>query len=144
MNFLNGLQNFLQFINDNWTSIIVIIGLILTIFRKIKNYSSKSTGEKVDIVKKQITETMLKMITDAEMDYEYWNKAGSIKRSQVIEKIFKDYPILSKVTNQEEIIQFISNAIDNSLKELRKTIEKNEVKNEIEPATLILEQKKTE
>lgn len=140
MNFLNGLQNFLQLINDNWTTIIVIIGLSLAVFKKAKSYFSKSDDEKIAIAKKQITETMLKMITDAEVDYEDWNKAGSIKRSQVIKEIFKEYPVLSKVTNQEEIIQFIDNAIDNSLKELRKTIEENKV----EPVTLTLKQEETE
>lgn len=140
MNFLNGLQNFLQLINDNWTTIIVIIGLALAIFKKAKSYFSKSDDEKIAIAKKQITETMLKMITDAEVDYEDWNKAGSIKRSQVIKEIFKEYPVLSKVTNQEEIIQFIDDAIDNSLKELRKTIEENKA----EPVTLTLKQEETE
>lgn len=140
MNFLNGLQNFLQLINDNWTTIIVIIGLALAVFKKAKSYFSKTDDEKIAIAKKQITETMLKMITDAEVDYEDWNKAGSIKRSQVIKEIFKEYPVLSKVTNQEEIIQFIDNAIDNSLKELRKTIEENKV----EPVTLTLKQEETE
>ena len=140
MNFLNGLQNFLQLINDNWTTIIVIIGLALAVFKKAKSYFSKTDDEKIAIAKKQITETMLKMITDAEVDYEDWNKAGSIKRSQVIKEIFKEYPVLSKVTNREEIIQFIDNAIDNSLKELRKTIEENKV----EPVTLTLKQEETE
>lgn len=140
MNFLNGLQNFLQLINDNWTTIIVIIGLALAVFKKAKSYFSKSDDEKIAIAKKQITETMLKMITDAEVDYEDWNKAGSIKRSQVIKEIFKEYPVLSKVANQEEIIQFIDDAIDNSLKELRKTIEENKV----EPVTLTLKQEETE
>ena len=140
MNFLNGLQNFLQLINDNWTTIIVIIGLALAIFKKAKSYFSKSDDEKIAIAKKQITETMLKMITDAEVDYEDWNKAGFIKRSQVIKEIFKEYPVLSKVTNQEEIIQFIDDAIDNSLKELRKTIEENKA----EPVTLTLKQEETE
>lgn len=140
MNFLNGLQNFLQLINDNWTTIIVIIGLALAVFKKAKSYFSKTDDEKIAIAKKQITETMLKIITDAEVDYEDWNKAGSIKRSQVIKEIFKEYPVLSKVTNQEEIIQFIDNAIDNSLKELRKTIEENKV----EPVTLTLKQEETE
>ena len=30
---MDGIQNFLTFINDNWTSIIVIIGLILAIYK---------------------------------------------------------------------------------------------------------------
>ena len=31
---LNGIQNFLKFINDNWTAIIIIISLIIAIVQK--------------------------------------------------------------------------------------------------------------
>lgn len=122
---LNGIQNFLKFINDNWTSIIIIISLIIAIVQKAKNFLTKSTQEKIDHAKAQITQVVLKLITDAETDYSDWEKAGSIKRAQVIQKIFADYPVLSKVANQQEIIDFIDEAINNSLKELRKIISEN-------------------
>lgn len=125
MNILNGIQNFLQFINSNWTSIMVIIGLCVAIARKAKNYFSKSNDEKIAIAKMQIHEMILKMITDAEEDYEEWNKAGSIKRSQVIGVIFSTYPVLSKVVNQDELIEWIDSEIDNALITLRKVIEEN-------------------
>ena len=122
---LTGIQNFLQFINDNWTAIVVIISLIIAIVQKTKNYFSKSNEEKIAIAKTQISETVLKLITDAEVDYEAWNKAGSIKRAQVIQKIFLDYPILSKVTEQSTLIKWIDDTINTSLKELRKIVEEN-------------------
>lgn len=125
MNILNGIQNFLQFVNDNWTSIMVIIGLGIAVGRKVKDYFSKSDEEKIAIAKAQIQQTMLKMITEAEVDYEEWNKAGSIKRSQVIEEIFITYPALSKVVNQTELIEWIDTEINNSLKVLREVIEIN-------------------
>lgn len=127
---LNGIQNFLSIINNNWTTIIVIIGLVIAIVKKAKDYFGKSDEEKIAIAKAQISETMLKLITDAEVDYEDWNKAGSIKRSQVIKEIFNEYPILSKVANQDEIITYIDYMIDSSLRELRKTIEENKVENQ--------------
>lgn len=127
---LNGIQNFLSIINNNWTTIIVIIGLVIAIVKKVKDYFGKSDEEKIAIAKAQISETMLKLITDAEVDYEDWNKAGSIKRSQVIKEIFNEYPILSKVANQDEIITYIDYMIDSSLRELRKTIEENKVENQ--------------
>lgn len=125
MNILNGIQNFLTFINDNWTSIMVIIGLCIAIYRKAKDYFSKSDEEKIAIAKTQIHEMILKLITDAEVDYEEWSKAGSIKRSQVIGEIFATYPILSKVVDQNELIQWIDDEIDNALNTLRKVIEEN-------------------
>ena len=68
---------------------------------------------------------MLKMISDAEANYADWNKAGEIKRSQVIKEIYERYPILSKAINQEEMIAWIDNEIDNSLKTLREIIKVN-------------------
>lgn len=119
---MDGIQNFLSLINDNWTSIMVIIGLILAIYKKAKVYFSKSNDEKIAIAKAQIRERMLKMITDAEIDFEEWNQAGSIKRSQVIGEIFEKYPVLSKSINQQEVISWIDEEIDNSLKTLRKVV----------------------
>ena len=125
MNILNGIQNFLSFIDSNWTSIAVIITLCISICKKAKSYFNKSNVEKIAIAKVQIHETMLRMITDAELDYEEWVKAGSIKRSQVIEEIFVAYPILSKVVDQSDLIKWIDDEIDNALKTLRKVIEEN-------------------
>lgn len=123
---LDGVKNFLRFINDNWTSIIIIISLIIAIVQKTKSYLSKSNDEKIASAKSQIKEVILKLISDAEVDYEDWNKAGSIKRAQVIQKIFTDYPVLSKVANQEELIKWIDTMIDESLKELRKIVAQNQ------------------
>lgn len=123
---LDGIKNFLQFINDNWTSIIIIISLIIAIVQKIKSYLSKSNDEKISSAKAQIKEIILKLISDAEVDYEDWNKAGSIKRAQVIQEIFTEYPILAKVANQEQLIKWIDTMIDESLKELRKIVAQNQ------------------
>lgn len=123
---LNGIQNFLELINDNWTTIAVVIGLIISIAAKVKGYFSKSNDEKISIAKSQIKETILKMVTEAEVDYEDWNKAGSIKRSQVISQIYADYPILSKVIDQQALTEWIDEMIDDSLETLKESVGKNE------------------
>lgn len=122
---LKGLQNFLEIINNNWTTILVITGLIIGLWQKVKSYIGKTDEEKIEIAKQQIRQTMLKMITDAETDYEAWNEAGSIKRSQVIKEIYEKYPILSKAINQEDMIAWIDEEINNSLKTLRKIVKSN-------------------
>lgn len=91
---MEGLQKFLQILNDNWTSILVCAGLIVGIVKKTQDYMSKSQEEKIELAKKQIQTTILKMISDAEVDWQEWSKAGSIKRSQVIKQIYEEYPIL--------------------------------------------------
>ena len=126
MDILNGIKNFLSLINNNWTTILVIIGLALALLKKIESYSKLSTDKKIEIAKKQISENILKLITQAEKDYTEWEKAGSIKRSEVISEIYKEYPILAKVVNQEELVQWIDEQIDNALPTLREIIKQNE------------------
>ena len=125
MNILDGIKNFLQFVNDNWTTICVVIGLVIAIYKKVKDYLRLSNDEKIAIAKAQVKETILRLVTDAESDYQEWVKAGSVKRAQVIEEIFLMYPALSKVTNQEELIAWIDEAIDNALVTLREIIAEN-------------------
>lgn len=126
MDILNGIKNFLSLINDNWTTILVIVGLALALWKKIESYSKFSTNKKIEIAKKQISENILKLITQAEKDYAEWEKAGSIKRSEVISEIYKEYPILAKVVNQEELVKWIDEQIDNALPTLRDIIKQNE------------------
>lgn len=122
---MEGLQKFLQLLNDNWTSILVCIGLVIGIVKKTQNYMSKSQDEKIEIAKKQIQTTILKMISDAEVDWQEWSKAGSIKRAQVIKQIYEEYPILSKVVDQKALIEWIDEQIDSALDTLREIVKTN-------------------
>lgn len=122
---LDGIKNFLQFVNDNWTTIIIIISLDFALYQKIKNYISKSKDEKIAVAKQQVQEVILKLISDAEVDYNEWVKAGSIKRAQVIKKIFEDYPVLAKVADQTALVAWIDETIDNALKTLREIVAMN-------------------
>jgi hypothetical protein len=122
---LKGIQNFLQFLNDNWTAITVIIALALALYGKIRSFLKKSNAEKIEIAKVQAKEIILKWVTDAEMDYETWTQAGAIKRSQVIKQIYDSFPALAKFAKQDEIIKWIDETINTSLKDLRKIVAEN-------------------
>lgn len=119
---LDGIKNFLQFVNNNWTTIIIIISLCITLYYKIKSYITQSKDERIKVAKKQIQEVILKLISDAEYDYEEYIKAGSIKRAQVIQKIFEDYPVLTKVADQTALVEWIDETIDEALKTLREIV----------------------
>ena len=122
---MEGLQKFFQLLNDNWTSILVCIGLVIGIVKKTQDYMSKSQDEKIEIAKKQIQTTILKMISDAEVDWQEWSKAGSIKRAQVIKQIYEEYPILSKVVDQKALTEWIDEQIDSALDTLREIVKTN-------------------
>lgn len=127
---LDGIAKFLTFVNENWVYITTIIGLAIAVGNKVRDYLSKSQEEKIEIAKAQIDEIMLMLVTEAEQDYLQWVSAGAVKRSQVIDQVFAMYPILSKVANQEEIIAWIDESIDNALKTMRKIFEENKAKAE--------------
>ena len=122
---LTGIKNFLDLINQNWTLITVVIGLGILIFKKVKSYLSLSDQEKIDFALGRIRISSLKLVTEAECAYEDWIKAGSVKRSEVIDAIFEKYPILNKVTDQETLIKTLDIIIDDALVEMRKVIEEN-------------------
>jgi len=125
MNILNGIRNFLHLVDANWTTILVICGLAISVGKKAKDYFAKSDEEKIALAKFQIQQSMLKMITDAELDYDSWNQAGSVKRSQVIQQIYEKYPVLSKAIDQSALVEWIDSEINNSLKTLRKIVSEN-------------------
>ena len=120
--FLNGIKNFLMMINNNWPTIVVIIGLCIMIYRKIKDFVYLSEDEKIKAAKEQLSSVVLSLVSSAEIQYKDYQKAGEIKRSQVIGEIFKKYPILSKVTDQEELLQYIDDLIDEALKTVREIV----------------------
>lgn len=122
---MKAIQNLLQALNEHWTSILICSGLIVGLIRQTIKFFNQSQDVQIAIAKQQISEIILKMITDAEVDYKDWEKSGSIKKSQVINEIYAKYPILSKAKSQKEIIDFIDTQIDNSLNELRKIIVEN-------------------
>lgn len=127
MNILTGLENFLKLINDNWTTICVIIGLAVGVYQKVKIMMAKSDEEKIAIARQQISEIILHMVGKAEADYAEWNKAGSIKRSEVIAKIYAQYPILGKVVDQEALIHSLDEEIDMALKNLRNIMDETKI-----------------
>ncbi len=125
MNILDGIKNFLLFVNNHWTEIVVIIGLVIAVGRKIYAYALKSDDEKIKIAKEQLSQIMLKLVTNAEVNYGKWIEAGAVKRSEVISTIFQMFPILDKVTNQESLIAEIDEMIDDALKQMREIVSKN-------------------
>lgn len=122
---LNGIVNFLMFINDNWVSIVVLVGVVIGIVQKVITFVKTNQDKKVEVAKAQAKETILHMVEQAETEYSAWNKAGQIKRSEVVGKIYKEYPVLSKVIDQEKMIAWIDETIDSSLVTLREVLKEN-------------------
>lgn len=124
---LDGIKNFMVFINENWTMIVALIGLGVAVYRKIRVFLAKSKDEQIAFAKKMIKEIILKYVADAEDEYMDLEKAGSIKRAQVIGRIYDAFPILAEIAEQEQILAFIDDCIDEALETLRKVLKENEI-----------------
>lgn len=117
-------KDLMMWLSNNLVQILVCIGLIVIITNQVYKFLSKSKEEKIEIVKAQIKNILLKLVADAEMQYLDVSKAGAIKRAKVIKEIFDQYPILSKVVNQENLIAWLDEEIDNALVVLKNIINK--------------------
>lgn len=131
---MDGLKNFLQLISDNWTTIVAIAGLAYAIYLKAKktyaDWITKTEEEKqaelnkqIEIAKKILGELILSLVSEAEIAYkDEGSKLGEIKRSYVINQIFEMLPVLSYVTDQEELLAYIDELIDKALVIVREKI----------------------
>lgn len=107
---MEGLQKFLQLLNDNWTSILVCIGLVIGIVKKTQDYMSKSQDEKIEIAKKQIQTTILKMISDAEVDWQEWSKDKALNRRCL--RMYRIMIAQAKRDNYETLYKYLTTNID--------------------------------
>ena len=117
-NAFSGVRVFLQAINDNWGTIIIIIGLALLLIEKIKKYLKLSKEQKIEIALEGVKQEMLKLMSDAEIQWEDYKKSGQIKKSQVIKEIYTDFPELKRYMSEDELIEKIEKIIDDNMKEL--------------------------
>ena len=122
---LNAVAEFLKFANNYWTVVIIIIGLAYALSDKITKYLATSTADNIEMAKKALKENLLKYMADAEIEWSSYEKAGEIKRAQVISKIYEDYPILKEYVDQDELIKFIDKQIDSMKSEIDKVITKS-------------------
>lgn len=135
---MNSLTKLLQFIVDNWSQIIIIATLLLTIITKtekfIKDWQAKTQEEKeaaakaafdkaVETAKKALADYILILVSKAEIDWKSQDgKLGATKRAQVIEEIYKKYPVLEQVQDKKELLDYIDKLINEALVTVREEL----------------------
>lgn len=137
---MKGLQNLLNLINEHWTEIIGVLLVLYSIGLKAKksymDWQAKTEAEKtvelqkaqekaIAIARQALGEQILKLVATAEVDWQdAGSKLGPVKRSQVIAEIYKQYPVLEAVSDQNELLAYIDNLIDTALETVRATVRK--------------------
>lgn len=129
---MTGLQHFLEQLNNNWPTISICIVLILGIYAKVKKFyqdwQKKTEEEKqvefdraVEEARKALANFILGYVSEAEI---HWKEQGmgEIKRSEVLARVYQQYPILASVADQDKLIGYIDLLIDEALKTVREKI----------------------
>ena len=130
---MKSITNLLIWLNENWatlvTIIILLIGLVNRIYKFYNEWQTKTEAEKqaeienaIKVAKVAIAEQILIYVSDAEVNWQTWVKMGEIKRAEVINKLYLDYPILLQVVDQNELLDYIDNLIDKALETVREKI----------------------
>ena len=73
---------------------------------------------------------LLQLMSNAEITWSDYAKSGEIKKSEVISKIYSEFPILKEYINQDELIEIISKMIDDEMDNLNKAINGIDTKDE--------------
>lgn len=129
---MNGINNFLEYINNNWTSISILLVLILGIYAKAKkfyqNWQKKTDEEKqaefdraVEEARNALAKFILGYVSEAEVRWKEQGM-GEIKRSEVLTRVYQQYPILTAVADQDKLVGYIDVLIDEALKTVREKI----------------------
>lgn len=74
-----------------------------------------------------LDEFILGFVADAEINWQDEGaKLGPVKRAEVIQRIYQQYPVFNEVMDQKELIKYIDQLIDHALVTVRETIRKGE------------------
>lgn len=134
---MKSIINLLSWLNENWASIITILILLAGIYFKAKSsYTawkrmSKEEKEKqfevaISKAKLALDEFILGFVADAEINWiEEGSKLGAVKRAEVIQRVYEQYPIFNEVTDQQSLIKYIDELIDHALVTVREKIRKD-------------------
>lgn len=133
---MTSIVNLATFIKENWASVTLIIGVVVALYFKtkqeIEKYKKMSENEKqaeierqIEKVKAILADQVLALVATAEIEFsEEGSKLGPVKRSEVIRKIYVQYPVLAHVVDQKELLVYIDKLIDEALETVRKTVRK--------------------
>ena len=132
---MKGISNTLFFIQENWSNIIFIFSIILVCCDKVRDYVKLSKEDRVEATLVIIKEELLKLMSEAELDWKHIQKSGELKKSQVIKKIYEQFPNLNEYVDQDELIERISNMIDEGMEKMNAIINNIEVEPVIEENT---------
>lgn len=114
---MKSVENILNFLNENWTFIVILISLGVKLYCSVTDFLKKSKEEQQEAAWAELSNIILSLVSNAEQ--EWGSKTGEIKRAEVIKQIFEKYPVLSTLSTENDVLERIDAMIDDALIQMR-------------------------
>ena len=114
---MKSVENILNFINENWTFIVILVSLGVKLYCSVTDFLKKSKKEQQEAAWAELSNIMLSLVSEAEQ--EWGSKTGEIKRAEVIKQVFEKYPVLSTLSTENDVLERIDAMIDDALMQMR-------------------------
>lgn len=119
---MNGLTNFVNLIQSQWTNILVVVAILFGVIRTGINYYSMSKEQRTEAALTVVKSELLKLMSHAELQWSDIKKSGSLKRSQVIKDIYTQFPFLASYIDQETLLKRLYEMIDTEMENMNKIL----------------------
>ena len=115
-------NNVVNSLSNSLPTIIIVIAIIIGVVRMVIKYSKMTKEERVNTALKVIKEELLKLMSDAEIEWEDYKKSGELKKSQVLKEIYSQFPFLATYIDQDTLVNKLYELIDNEMENMNKII----------------------
>ena len=115
-------NNVVNSLSNSLPTIIIVIAIIIGVVRMVIQYSKMTKEERVNAALKVIKEELLKLMSDAEIEWEDYKKSGELKKSQVLKEIYSQFPFLATYIDQDTLVNKLYELIDNEMENMNKII----------------------
>ena len=127
---MNASEGFIEILS-NLVNILIVVAAILYAIDRVINFMKLSKEEQKEAALKIIKEELLKLMIEAEKNWDDISKSGKIKRSEVITELYNRFPILKEFKDQDKLLEELDKMIDDTKVIMDKIIEENTKKEEV-------------
>lgn len=119
---MTSINNTLGLIENYWSMIIIIIALVVLTIEEVKKYKAMTREQRIEAALSVVKGELLKLMSDAEIEWSEYKKSGALKKSQVLKEIYTQFPFLQDYINQDELVTKITEMIDAEMENMNKIL----------------------
>ena len=119
---MTSINNTLGLIENYWSMIIIIIALVVLTIEEVRKYKAMTREQRIEAALSVVKGELLKLMSDAEIEWSEYKKSGALKKSQVLKEIYTQFPFLQDYINQDELVTKITEMIDAEMENMNKIL----------------------